>query len=61
MECFGMMDDPCYVRKHLVKRGRYERNGISEWSNIRFIYSKDDSINAAEIKHILMDWVVPRI
>ena len=57
----ALTDDPGYVRNHLVRRGRYERNGISEWNNIRYIYSKDDSLNAAEVKHILMDWVVPKL
>ncbi len=61
IEYCGMMDDPYYVRKHLFKRGRYERNNINEWNSIRYIYSKDDSLNAAEIKHILLDWVVPQL
>lgn len=61
IEYCGMMDDPDYVRKHLIKRGRYERNGVNEWNNIRYIYSKDDSLNAAEVKHILLDWVVPKL
>ncbi len=61
IEYCGMMDDPGYVRSHLIKRGRYEQNGINEWNNIRYIYSKDDSLNAVEIKHILLDWVVPRL
>jgi len=61
IEYCGMMDDPGYVRSHLIKRTRYERNGINEWNNIRYIYSKDDSLNAAEIKHILLDWVVPQL
>jgi len=61
IEYCGMMDDPGYVRSHLIKRTRYERNGINEWNNIRYIYSKDDSLNAVEIKHILLDWVVPRL
>ena len=55
------MDLPDYVRRHLVKRAHYERCGINEWNNIRYIYSKDDSLNAAEIKHILLDWVVPKL
>ena len=57
----GMMDDPGYVRKQLIRRGKYERNGINEWNNIRYIYSKDDSLNAVEVKHILLDWVVPKL
>lgn len=61
IEYCGMMDDSGYVRNHLIKRSRYERNGINEWNNIRYIYSKDDSLNAVEIKHILLDWVVPRL
>ena len=61
IEYCGMMDDPGYVRNHLIRRGRYERNGINEWNNIRYIYSKDDSLNAAEVKHILLDWVVPKL
>ena len=61
IEYCGMMDDPGYVRNHLIKRTRYERNGINEWNNIRYIYSKDDSLNAVEIKHVLLDWVVPRL
>jgi len=61
IEYCGMMDDPGYVRSHLIKRTRYERNGINEWNNIRYIYSKDDSLNAVEIKHILLDWVVPQL
>ena len=61
IEYCGMMDDPGYVRNHLIKRSRYERNGVNEWNNIRYIYSKDDSLNAVEIKHVLLDWVVPRL
>ena len=61
IEYCGMMDDSDYVRRHLIKRDRYERNGINEWNNIRYIYSKDDSLNAAEVRHILLDWVVPRL
>jgi len=61
IEYCGMMDDPDYVRRHLIKRGRYERNGVNEWNNIRYIYSTDDSLNAAEVKHILLDWIVPRL
>ena len=61
IEYCGMMDDPGYVRTHMTRRGRYERNGINEWNNIRYIYSKDDSLNAAEVKHILLDWVVPKL
>lgn len=57
----GMMDDPGYVKRHLIRRGHYERNRINEWNNIRYIYSKDDSLNAAEVKHILLDWVVPKL
>ena len=61
IEYCGMMDFPDYVRRHLIKRGRYEKNAINEWSNIRYIYSKDDSLNAAEVRHILLDWVVPKL
>ena len=61
IEYCGLMDLPDYVRRHLVKRAHYERCGINEWNNIRYIYSKDDSLNAAEIKHILLDWVVPKM
>ena len=61
IEYCGMMDDPDYVRRHLAKRERYEKNGINEWDNIRYIYSKDDSLNATEVRHILLDWVVPRL
>ena len=61
IEYCGMMDDPYYVQRHLIKRGSYEQNGINEWNNIRYIYSKDDSLNATEVKHILLDWVVPKL
>ena len=61
IEYCGMMDDLDYVRRHLIKRDRYERNSINEWNNIRYIYSKDDSLNATEVRHILLDWVVPRL
>ena len=61
IEYCGMMDDPEYVRHHLIKRSRFEQSGINEWNNIRYIYSKDDSLNATEVRHILLDWVVPRL
>ena len=43
------------------KRDRFEQSGINEWNNIRYIYSKDDSLNATEVRHILLDWVVPQL
>lgn len=61
IEYCGMMDYPDYVRRHLIKRAHYERSGINEWNNIRYIYSKDDSLNATEVRHILLDWVVPKL
>ena len=61
IEYCGMMDIPDYVRRHLIKRAHYERCSINEWSNIRYIYSKDDSLNATEIRHILLDWVIPKL
>lgn len=61
IEYCGMMDLPDYVRRHLVKRARYEQNSINEWNNIRYIYSRDDSLNATEVRHILLDWVIPKL
>ena len=61
IEYCGMMDYPDYIRRHLIKRAHYERSGINEWNNIRYIYSKDDSLNATEVRHILLDWVVPKL
>ena len=61
IEYCGMMDDPGYVRRHLEKRARYEQSNINEWRNMRYIYSRDDSLNATEVKHILLDWVVPKL
>ena len=61
IEYCGMMDDPDYVRRHMIKRSRFEQSGINEWNNIRYIYSRDDSLNATEVRHILLDWVVPKL
>lgn len=61
IEYCGMMDDPDYVRKHLIKRSNYERNGIVPWKNICYIYSTGGGFNVAEIDSIILNWVIPRL
>ena len=61
IEYCGMMDDPEYVRKHLIKRANYERYGIVPWKNICYIYSTGGGFNVAEIDSIILNWVIPRL
>ena len=60
-EYCGMMNDPCYVRNQLWRRGIYESIGINEWTNMIYTYGTNNSIDMREIEAVIRTKILPRI
>lgn len=61
LEYCGMMDDEDYIRKFLWKRQMYERVGISEWTNMIYIFEKNNEIHLDHIDEIIRNYIIPRM
>lgn len=61
LEYCGMMDDPDYVERVVRNRRWYERIGISAWTNMIYIYEKNNEIDLDRIDRIIRIEILPRL
>ena len=61
LEYCGMMDDPDYVNRFFWKRRLYEREGITEWNDMFYLFGESEELDMSVIEGAIRFWVLPRI
>ena len=61
LEYCGMMDDPGYVDHYIWKRNLYESAGITEWTNMIYVYETGNEIHLDDIDEIIRGQILSRM
>ena len=61
LEYCGMMDGPDYVNRFFWKRRLYEREGITEWKDMFYLFGESEELDMSVIEGAIRFWVLPRI
>lgn len=61
LEYCGIMNEPGYVKTFRWKRDLFEAVGISEWTNMIYIFEKNNKISVKHIETIIREQILPRL
>lgn len=61
LEFCGMMDDLDYVSSYKRKRALYEASGITEWTNMIYVFASGNSIDMMYVEDVVQNQIIPRL